>query len=61
MTTALDAAYAELETAREQLCKVRQRVALGQEGAAAVSTAEWRVHLARRRLDALTGDDDGAA
>lgn len=55
--TALDAAYAELETARNHLRKVRQRVADGHDGASAVSTAEWRLHRAQQRVNGLTGDD----
>lgn len=51
-------AEAEVDAAREHLRKVRERVAHGEDGASAVSLAEWRVHKARQRLDELTDDDD---
>lgn len=57
----LDRACAELEDARQHLHHVRARVAIGADGASAVSLAEWRVHTARRRVEQLEQQlaDDG--
>lgn len=44
-------ARADVATARAVLSAVTRRVACGQEGAAALHTAEWRLHAALTRLD----------
>jgi len=55
MTNRLAAALAELEEARSTERAVRTLVAERKEGAAALSTAEWRLHLALRRVERLGG------
>jgi len=55
MTNRLAAALAELEEARSTERAVRTLVAERKEGASALSTAEWRLHLALRRVGRLGG------
>ena len=55
MTNRLAAALAELEEARSTERAVRTLVAERKEGASALSTAEWRLHLALRRVERLGG------
>ncbi len=49
----LTAALADLATARTIERAIRTLVAEGEEGAAALALAEYRVHLALRRVDRL--------
>ncbi len=51
----LTAALAGLEEARSIERAVRTLVAERKEGASALSTAEWRLHLALRRVERLGG------
>ncbi len=51
----LTAALADLAAARAQADALRRLVAAREEGASALSTAEWRLHLALRRVEALGG------
>ena len=53
----LTAALSDVATARTTERAVRALVAEGEEGAAALSTAEYRVHLALRRVDRLRRAD----
>ena len=53
----LTAALADLAEARSVERAVRALVAEGEEGAAALSTAEYRVHLALARVDRLRHAD----
>jgi outer membrane protein TolC len=56
----LAAAEAEVDRLRDRVRRLRQRAAAGQCGASAVSTAEYELHGAHKRLDALR-DKGGAA
>ncbi len=51
--TAAMAALADLEEARSVERAIRTLVAERKEGASALSTAQWRLHLALRRVDRL--------
>lgn len=51
----VEQAHDDLQTARAVLDATRRRVALGEDGAAALATAEWRWNKALEKLDALGG------
>lgn len=58
--TAVAQAEAEVDRLREHVRLVRQRAGEGKAGASEVSVAEYELHGALRRLDALTGTDADA-
>ena len=49
----LERAHADVATARAVLKATRRRVAAGEDGAASLAVAEYRVNAALRRVDAL--------
>lgn len=51
----LGIAHAAVADARELVAAVARRVAVREEGASALHTAEWRLHAALKRLDELDG------
>lgn len=46
-------AMVERDKAREMVDRLRYLVAIGEEGASALSAAEWTLQMTQRRLDKL--------